>query len=60
MDSTKKCIWNNECNGFERGKIWSIRSCLPYIQDSNGKFYKMKKIHKFAQIMNMEGQLGVF
>jgi hypothetical protein len=42
VDLLKKCIWDNEWGGFERGKIWSICSCLPYIQDSNGKFYKMK------------------
>jgi hypothetical protein len=31
VDLSKKCIWNNECSGFERSKIWSIHSCLPYI-----------------------------
>jgi hypothetical protein len=60
VDLSRKCIWDNECIGFERGKIWSIHSCLPYIQDLNGNLYKMNKIHKFGQIMNMKGQLGVF
>jgi hypothetical protein len=30
VDLSKKCVWDNEQGGFERGNIWSICSCLPH------------------------------